>query len=86
MCGNIPVRKILVHGEIGSDLMDQIDLSIKVNLGFAQGISLLADSFRLIQVQEVMLTADRYGDNRYEDDKKISTEMFQIFFCNILVQ
>lgn len=50
--------------------MDQIDLSIKVNLGFAQGISLLADSFRLIQVQEVMLTADRYGDNRYEDDKK----------------
>lgn len=76
MRGNIPVRKILVHGEIGSDLMDQIDLSIKVNLGFAQGISLLADSFRLIQVQEVTLTADRYGDNRYEDDKKISTEMF----------
>ncbi len=86
MRGNIPVRKILVHGEIGSDLMDQIDLSVKVNLGFAQGIPLLADSFRLIQVQEVTLTADRYGDNRYEDDKKISTEMFQIFFCNILVQ
>lgn len=66
--------------------MDQIDLSVKVNLGFAQGISLLANGFRLIQVQEVMLTADRYSDNRYEDDKKISTEMFQIFFCNILVQ
>lgn len=34
MRGDIAVGKILVHGKVSGNLMNQVDPSIKINLGF----------------------------------------------------